>query len=92
MFATKAPSRKVKSSIQLSRETLNLCMFSIPVKDYLSNIDSALLPMDNIDEIERNFSNQPQEYNDNIIIYSNRTESSLYDPALNKFLKTNENL
>ena len=81
-----SPKRKLNSCIELNRHMFKLLLFEEPVNEYLSGKDSALSPLKEIDEDE--LSIEPEEYNENVLIFSNRTEKSIYDSSLNQILKS----
>lgn len=83
---------KANSCSHLSTHMMMEFSFSdVKMDQYLSEKNAALSPLDEIEEIEKENDNS-EEYNEDVIIYSNRSDSSIYDPALSKFLKTNTSL
>ena len=88
MFSSKLQNRRFSSSKELTRKSMKINLIEISINEYLVEKDNALSPLDDID-IEENESYQPEEYNENVLVYSNRTEASIYDSELNFFLKNN---
>lgn len=75
-----------KSCLQFSRNLMTLENLDVSISDYLTEKDEALSPMNKLEENEEFFL--PNELNEDVIIYSNRSERSIYDSSLNELLKS----
>ena len=84
------PIFRPNSSTDLIRKGYFLSFFDVAVSDYLSEKDAALSPLDEIEERSDNLECQPEEYNENVVIYSYRTENGEYDSTLDRCLKEGE--
>lgn len=78
----------IQGCVEVMRNLSGMSLIETPIDDYLMEKDEALMPLDELEESESSVSEEGTQFNANIIIYSNRTERSVYDSVLNDFLKT----